>query len=358
MKKIISIVIMIFLVSVIYSQRRIQQLQDGLGFSLNGQVKSVVSSLYKLTDSLGVLKKNDLQKVIEYKFDQHGNVLEYNEIFSTTFNTHSVKAHYDWINYQVIIEKDEAKVLKFNDDWNLIEETTYGGDGKVLSKTINKFNDLGLIKEEIDIYKGELSSRTTYEYDKKGNLLEKKTLSDGGVSLRSFAYDKDNNRIKACFSSSILQESCSYTEYNEIGNPVFTRNSGQTKFKSYEYDKNNILRNVYHFDAIDTTETSSYNEKGQMIKNVKFIENVKYETTKKYNKRGDLVFLELDPPKIWEIGDCFSSPDIKYYDENTKIVFNSTYEFEYDELGNCTIDILYLNYLPVRIVERKFEYFD
>lgn len=366
MKKIFSVVIMMLLVGVIYSQRRIQHLQDQIGLDLNGQVKSVVSSVYNLTDSFGVIKKNDLQEVTEIQFDQHGNVLEYNEIFSTTYNTSSVKFHFDWMNYQVtcttidnqLREIDEIQLFKFNDDWNLIEYTSYDGDGKVQAKTVNKLNDLGLIIEKIDVFDGKLSSRTAYEYDNNGNLLEEKTFSDNGVIRRSFAYDNDNNKIKGCFSSYILSESCLYTEYNEIGNPVLKSNSEQTKFTSYQYDKNNILKKVYLFDAIDTTETSLYNERGQMIEKVWFRENVKYKITKKYNERGDLVFLELDPPESWEIGDCYSSPDIRYYIEDRKNVFNSFYEFEYDELGNCTSDILYQNYLPVRIIERKFEYFD
>jgi YD repeat-containing protein len=377
MRKIVSIVTMLFFVGVVYSQKSIEDFNGWMQEDLNGSVKSVVSAVYNLTDSFGEIKKGDFKGGVELKFDQFGNYLECIYFDSVWIITDSIKADYDWRNYQVSLTSIEYlnsgksdkshqigwrdyKVFKFNDDWNCIEKTYYKEDGKVSRKTINKYNDLGQLIEEIDVFDGELSSRTTYEYDNNGNLLEEKTFNDKGVIRRSFAYDNDNNKIKGCFSSYILSESCLYTEYNEIGNPVLESNSEQTKFTSYQYDKNNVLKKVYHYDAIDTTETSLYNERGQMIEKVWFRENVKHKITKKYNERGDLVFLELDPPESWENIESFSSPDIRilYSIKDRENVFNSFYEFEYDELGNCIQEIVYINFMPKYIVEREFEYFE
>ncbi len=150
---------------------------------------------------------------IFYVYDNAGNKIEkYNEVNGI---------------------KSLEKKWKYDDNHNMIEELYYF-QNKLENKRSFKFDTENRLAEDIWFDgKGNYTGvgRTTYTYDSKGNLTEKKNIDSAGkiTSANNYSYNGDN-RIISVTMDAITFVSSEHYKYNEkgllseltmVGNKVF-----------------------------------------------------------------------------------------------------------------------------------------
>lgn len=247
MKKIVQLLLLIS--SIAFSQDYPTNLEE---MKLFGKVKSIKESNYKVAENFGVIVKKDLLHTEYYKFDFYGRLKEKNEFtakgtldkkYIFEFNTKGkcvsmnryhpngnlygkMIYHYNEsgniVRYTVVNEKGDVKfrILYEYEKEVLKSETLYKNDTNVISfKTYE--NDIygNIIVENYFTDKKQLQlEKTTYAYDKKGNLIKKgnykikKEVEKAGFYLVDqisyvYKYDKKYNWTqKTIFKNNVPQE--------------------------------------------------------------------------------------------------------------------------------------------------------
>ncbi len=184
--------------------------------NLKGQVKSVTESEYAANSKFGQAEKGDLTEKEDYKYNDDGNMDEYNYYYSNGQLEYKIIAKFNekgdqtegrmyntdgkfvancvrtYDNNQNLLSYTIVKTnadtfqrisYKYNDKGKAIELNTYQSEGKLSSKDVRKFDEKGLISEEIEYAQnGDQTYDHTFQYediDKKGNWLKKITLNKG-----------------------------------------------------------------------------------------------------------------------------------------------------------------------------------
>jgi len=132
--------------------------------------------------------------------------------------------------------------LKFNDRGNVIE-LDFGTEGEIRKFKYDKNDN----KIRIDYYYNEelCKNYTTFEYDKKGNVISEKLCRDSTSKIELFQhiikeYDEHDRLIK--FEDK-LNDFWRICEYNIIGNCVAVKNSSNIElFITYDQNNNVIER--------------------------------------------------------------------------------------------------------------------
>jgi len=222
---------------------------------------------------------------------------------------------------------------------------------KIISQYSNMYyNELGQLEKQI-LYNDDIHWSTyNYIYDINGNLIEEFVIiqSDLDTIYHYFEYDYQGRMTK---DSDISER--------------------KKKIKSWEYNEKGILVKMISLDTNWTSAT--YNEVDKngdwvVVKKVDNSEipetNESYIKTYEYNKQGLLIreyTTDIDGTANWEL--------LMTYDENGFLIekksinlkegniFNITYKYKFDKLGNWVKKITKVNGKLEEEEKRKIKYF-
>ncbi len=209
---------------------------------LKGKVKQISNFKYEAVDKFGKIEKGEIIQDSSYhygnnyiiKFNEKGDEIEINNYNSNSEGSlfYKVINKYDetgnrieenW--YKSDGSLDRKYIYKYDEKGNIIEEKKYYSDGNMAWGYSDKYNEKGkkIKRKFYDKHNGSLSSKGTYSYNEKGNMIEFKVYEpDGSLSFKStFRYDEKGNRIEENVykSDGSLLQKITY-KYNEKGNRI------------------------------------------------------------------------------------------------------------------------------------------
>lgn len=327
--------------------------------NLKGKVSKMTELTFSAIDSAGIIVKgNYLHENYEFKID---SILYKN-------NT----------NCKLEFDKDGKRILKgiYNDYCYLYDITKYKylnkqlrefneiseySDGTIYIKNICKYDNNNLIS--ISTYRNDkLLYKKVYKYDEQNNIIEEASLENNGnitgkISRRyagkKLVYEKkidENNKTEKIY------------KYDSSGKVVYSMSQyDDLKFETkYEYSHN-----------LPTAEYSSRNGKPDVISNYEYIDGKIAKTILKYPNDSAIIFVEEIKYQLNNITEIIrkegNQTSKQVFDNNKniiklQIINNSdieefTYEYLYDKNENWTRIIEYKNTIPLKIRERRIEYF-
>lgn len=207
----------------------------------------------------------------------------------------------------------DSDVYKYDEQGNLISD----GDASY------EYADGKLVKRK------SAKVTTFYEYDKNGNKILEKEVSNTLESeeIRStWKYDEKNQLIEEYHS---WQKGAAYYSYNDDGQKV-KKIEADGKEITYAYDESGKL--IAETDSDGKTATYEYNEAGKLVKKVNLDGIIK---TYEYNENGTLrkeTYCDERYTHTWEYYYFEDEPDKKQW-----VILTSTdglgYEESYDRNG-------------------------
>ena len=287
--------------------RKININNDLSGRNIEGKIKSVFEAEY-----VAVLKKKEIQKsslLSKYttKYDETLNLLETNR-------------------FKADGSPDLKYTYKYDENGTRTGLERYKSDGSLEYKFLYKYNEKGTITES-DRYKpdGNLEYKNIFLNDEKGNRIEwNNSKSDGSLEYRyTYKYDENQDLIEINYTNK--DTSLSYKsvyKLDEKGNRIEWNNfkpDGSLKYKyTYKYndDGETVEMNRYKSDnSLDYRETYIFDEKGKRIQ-------------------------------------------LNRYKSDQSLEYIETYKFDkYDITGNWTIQTVFRNDSPTKIIERIIDYY-
>lgn len=229
---------------------------------LYGDIESITTNEYSLTDKFGEIIKSDIEKQIIHKFNENGDVYETSEYYldKSMHNLYGNKCIY---NYE------------FNDYKFEIEE--YDSHNNLKYKTICKCNKDGYINEEAK-YNNRNILESLSKYDDKGNFIECTAYKTNGSMSFKFIdkYDEEGNMVEQ----------------------LWFNDNGKINYKAickYDSNKNMIEQEVYNVNNSDYSlkrkEIHKYNFLGKREEQLFYDSNgsFEYKYTFKYDKKGNLI---------------------------------------------------------------------
>lgn len=149
-------------------------------------------------------KEFDFNYTTNYKYDEKGNNIETKQI---DLNNNIVyrRIEYDNNNLKKTLYTKRSNETDFSltqeylysKKNKLIKTKTYFSSGNLLEEEIFKYNKLGNLISNYQIFNGEKGTTHFYSYDKNNNQTESgfKSLD---VYKTKYEYDKNNNIVKIC----------------------------------------------------------------------------------------------------------------------------------------------------------------
>lgn len=209
----------------------------------------------------------------------------------------------------------------YNEQGHETERLNYNTDGEVEEHIVVDMKEGKPVEERLEI-NGEITERTTREFDEKGRIVsETRHYAEGGIDIITYEYDgehliqrtvKDEDgeegekEVHEYENGKIVKEA----QYDLFGNPEME--------KVYEYDENGNLEQV--------TEVSFRTDRSEKTVQV-FDETGRMTTEKKYDSKDRLI----------------ARTTIQYHENNLPMLFEEestrgrkTTILEYDEAGNNT----------------------
>ncbi len=261
----------------------------------------------------------------------------------------------------------------FNEKGDGIKEIKYNSDDSIWHKYTYKYDKNGNVIEK---YEDDCFYRYTYEYDKEGRIIEECEYKSNVLNERClYEYNKFGKKIrsniydeKGCLVWEFIDiyddekfiEGKNYREGRLIGE-VFKRyyENGNPKdcISIYDYDFGLSKKWISKFD-INGNQISLDIE--EQIDNERF----KKEKIKYYNDKILQKIVENYDIKNNLIDRCIYKYDdgckvgVEEYSSNIDLSFTYIYKYDFDEKGNWTKRVKYLENVPCEIIERTFEYFD
>lgn len=221
------------------------------------------------------------------------------------------------------------------------------GDNTQLDRTAMTYNGKLVTETKTFSNQDNPNGRTTYIYDKKGNLKgENLYLNTEYIQVKNlYEYDSENRKISETRYSkdkTLYKTTFEYDGKNITKKETTGPTGAVTMMEKSSYDKKGNLLERYITDAYDKSETHEvykYDSKGNMLSNtVTRNGNKEMEMVNMYDSHNNLTSTKT----ISGTGDMLDS---------------RTYTFEYDAKGNWIKKTVSLNGTQAFIVERKIEYF-
>ena len=248
---------------------------------IRGRVNLIEQETFKVKEHFGEIIKVALEGKENTWYNEKGYITK-NSGFSNSrlfFDDDSLfnySYQYDRLNnlteqnsYKSDGSLETKDIYKYDDKGNQVEQNFYKADGTLNMKTLRQFDTMGNKKVENYYYSnGEWIKKIIYNYDEMGNLIEEdETQEYNKGELRftnKYSYDKKNNLIdKKSYINGELNNSCSSTyKYDEKGNITEERSftlddAAYTNTYVYKFDEkgNWIVSTVFRgFAPIQITE--------------------------------------------------------------------------------------------------------
>ena len=198
--------------------------------SNNSQINNDIESSKELEEKKETkIVKSETQylegkKIYEKKFDNNGNLIEYEGIDSTS----TEKKKWEYGN-----EYDSAN--------KLIKQNVYYHDVLMSYNLYEYDNNDNLIKESV-YYDDGLNNYTEYEYNSEGDVILETLRADNGVQLSSCEYQYEYNEEGKKVKRKYRVEGGSWTDdYDEDGNII------KSTFKSSNLNNPNTTEYTYKY---------------------------------------------------------------------------------------------------------------
>ena len=301
-----------------------------------------------------------------------GIVLSVFKFFIPLYNYSTAKSNLKSGNYEVAYNYFE-KCNGFNDSEDYLHnfafvyeketEKLYDSSGKFAghyNRQLDKNGNLTLVT----FYdrNGKFSSKTTYRYDKNGNLVYENFYFGGGTAETvKYNYDDNNNLIEEAHYDVSNKVTSKFThKYDNNGRKTNTveysnHDSEYELFYAYEYDENGFLICQKILNSFGQ-ETGSYefinDERGNKICDTYYsvsgiqgpYKEYKYDSYNNviyaafYDGQGN--FAHKHEEEYNSHGDQIS---YTLYASENEIYEKTTYTIKYDQYGNKTSRITYIN---------------
>ena len=203
---------------------------------------------------------------------------------------------------------------------------------------------------------GKMTRRYTYKYDKRGNRIKViHYYSDGTKGMKNtYKYNKKGNIIEEHWLNPKTYDTKITYKLDDKGNRIEANLNGKLKWKwTYKYDeKGNIIEKIKYNsnDSLIDIDTYKFDE-----------QNHKIESTKHYPySKRKLIFNYIT--KFDNNGNPFKKIFYTSHSWNVsqsqgRLRWKKTYEYEFDNKGNWTQMIVFVDGVPKYIYERKIEYY-
>lgn len=181
-------------------------------FNELGEITSHTTYQYNengnITKIVNVDNEEDTSENKTYEYDNEGRLIKEVTDYFQGFKT-ILTYTYDGKNIRInSIDEDgsieESSLQEYSDNDNLIAESKYDDNNKLVSKTINSYNhQLKIIKKDELDAKGRIEKSHQYYYDNSDNLIGIKTVNRKGKTLDwvRLEYDENNRPIKQVIMS-------------------------------------------------------------------------------------------------------------------------------------------------------------
>lgn len=353
---------------------------------LNGKIKILKSTLFKVEDVLGKIEKVDNKNDKNgfsgyqrtYTFNKEGNIVE--EKYYKENGELLTKKNFFYDEYARLIQQ-----VNFNARGELTLDETFRFEGKLLMEH----------KRYSVLLKKKLGSVEKYQYDMNNNLIEKSCYNQSNNLLHKdiFKYDEFNNKVKQKSIGGDRKEKQKriwrYNKDNKVVQFMFYNSLSTTpQVTKYKYDalgnlieKNDDIsgRTIFIYDSqnmlIEETWFSSQGKLGTKIIN-KYYLNGNIQETRKYDpyRLDNLTIskfktngLMIEQMSYDQNGKLFGGHEY-LYNSNSDVIFEKsisnynciqieTNDYIYDEMLNPIKKIRYRNGIPYTLRENDIIYY-
>lgn len=226
-----------------------------------------------------------------------------------------------------VVENEKCLEYKFwlfqKEYYNSTYEYKYNEDGKLVEKIDYDYNILGI-------------NYTNYKYDDRGNLIERATKNNSGISKSIYIYDTNNNLIE----KKNPLDTFNY-KYDNKGNIIEVKERVFNTHVFIKYnDKNKIVRiERYNNDKLSSIEEIEYTNNNNQYQELTYTDSILTKEDIRNYKNDSTLKDETIIEYYTNISDLDScnlrrimSKEIKIYQKDTVLLENRKYE--YDEEGN------------------------
>ncbi len=233
--------------------------------NLKGRVSSISISEYSVIVKFGEAQKSSLESKSLYKYNDYGNITEWNLFnsdgslfakFTSKHDNNGNRTESNNYNSDGSLKSKSIWTYKYDEKGNKKEEICfhYDSNDRFLDKLIwvFKYDDKGYLYEQIGGISDSLYDRKfIYKYDSIGNVTEEEYLNKTDENLNSketYKYNSSDNRVenKSYNSQGSLETKWSY-RYNNNGDIT------EEEYFSYTINGSNA-KTTYEYDEYDKTE--------------------------------------------------------------------------------------------------------
>ncbi len=267
--------------------------------------------------------------VIQYEYDDRGNMTRCNDFYSDTFYTYDE-------NDRILTEEERSH----NGLTTRCYTYRYDEAGRLTYQNETR-NSWG----EVTVYE------TINTYDEKGNLVKKETNFSGEPGrIEISTYDEKNQLIKKeSFYQGTLCETVTYT-YDRAGRLLHykeelynTPERATEIYRMYDFRGNEISYKRYIGGKLVDDETNTYNLFGRLTSTKEMRgTSLSYQATYTYDLFGRLIRkVTMEPPQI----------TIDYTPAKYKVVYN----YKYDLWGNKVEQVMEHEQIGTEISTWKYD---
>lgn len=192
----------------------------------------------------------------------------------------------------------------------------------------NSYNKNGIITEYQNFYNGQLSNKTVYVFNKKGQKID----------IENYDF-KENKFLK---SQKYYSHEFTYKENEIINRTIFLETKKIYSLTKTNYNENGKIiewSTKYFNTNSENRQTFAYDSSNHLIKITNYLNgNLKNTIILRNNKKGDKI-------------------EHKLIDNQNNLSKKFEYEYKYDNANNWIERITIFNEVPETITEREIEYF-
>jgi hypothetical protein len=333
---------------------------------LAGNVKELKVTGYRVANQGGKFQKTRAIHTVTSVYNDRGFMVEFNSsggsdtVEDEYIHFKPVRNVYTYDNHDVMVSNktynedgsvQETQTYHVDNRGNRIDWNTYKGDGTIQWHYSSEYDNEGHLIEANSYYLGNLDTRHLYKYDGKGNDIEE-TVYDAAGKMKwkeTMSYDSKGNITEIMdFKGNGSFNVRKLYLYDDKGNVIEEREyatENATKYKK--------TTNKYDAEG-NMVQMEKTNEAGKLTMQCKMDRYGNHTLDVTYRPDGKIMEKITQDYKYDDKGNITEQK--RYYADGTLEV-KKTNVYSYDKMGNWFINISYMNDQPVRITERKVEYY-
>lgn len=247
-------------------------------FGLKGNVKEVEEKSYAIEREGSLTPKREFYTDYDfvYEFNAQGKLISEKKFLTngklyevTTYDGHDKK-----LTQKQYINENQAltTVFEYDDAGEVISITKSNPDGSQYSKIENIYVNQRLKEKKQYGTSGKLKSKTIFNYDSLGNIIEEQHYNNQTLSYTMlFEYDDDNHKIlekQTDREGKIISETkYNYKDGNLVETIAYDGEGNEQYLEAKSYDKNgNILKSKVkdYVMGLETAEDAEYDDFNRM----------------------------------------------------------------------------------------------